>query len=85
MVSLLVGDHFEEALGLVHGHRATERGEREFADLDVESLLLGLCFGETCGGDLGVGEDGRRDRDPVLRRLVAGDDLGNDDNRVRLP
>ena len=58
LVGLLVGDDLDEAVGLVDRHGASERGERELADLNFDALLLGLRFGETDRGDLGIGEDG---------------------------
>ncbi|KAK4045465.1 hypothetical protein OUZ56_033089 [Daphnia magna] len=73
-----VGDDLDEAGGFADGEGAGERRERELADLDREPLLLALLLGEADGRDLRIGEDGAGDADPVLRRLVAGDDFCND-------
>ena len=76
---LRVGDHLDEAVGVVDRQRAAERRERELADLELRVALgLRLVLGEAGGRDLRIGEHDRGDRADVERGLVAGDDLGDD-------
>src|SRR3546814_20177607 len=69
-VTLRVGDHLHEAVGLVVGLGAAVRHHREFADLDLTAFFR-LLFGQADTGDFGPGVDDRRD-DVDRTRVVEG-------------
>src|SRR5919112_5259183 len=82
-ICLLVGDDFEEPVGLALDKRLAYSPERELRLPDLVTLLLGLRFGEPERRHLGPTEGYARDEVPVLgHRVLACHVLDGDDALV---
>ena len=55
LVSVLVGNHLDHAVGVLHRTRPAVGHEGELAGLDGEALLLGLVLSDPHRGNLGMG------------------------------
>src|SRR5215203_4752817 len=79
-ICLLVGDDFEEPVGLALDKRLAYSPERELRLPDLVAFLLGLRLGEAERRHLGPTEGYPRDEVPVLgHRVLAGHVLDGDD------
>src|SRR5918993_2714747 len=79
-ICLLVGDDFEEPVGLAFDERLAYSPERELRLPDLVTFLLSLRFGEPERRHLGPTEGYSRDEVPVLgHRVLAGHVLDGDD------
>ena len=67
LIALRIRENFYETLGLIHRHRFSERGKREFADDIIHPLALKLLFALPDRTDLGRCEDTSR-RDGTRKR-----------------
>src|SRR2546421_2833551 len=72
----LVADDLDEAFGFTQDDRLRVAPQREFADLDFETLVPGLFLGEAEAGNLRIAIGCARDAIVVERfRILTGDDL----------
>lgn len=78
LLRVLVRDDFDETIGLHHRHRFAERREGELAHLHFDALRLRFVLGQTCGRNLGIGEDRPRNASPVFGCMMPGNDFRND-------
>src|SRR5918998_261074 len=84
-ICLLVGDDFEEPVGLALDKRLAYSPERELRLPDLVTLLLGLRFGEPERRHLGPTEGYARDEVPVLgHRVLACHVLDGDEQGLGL-
>ncbi|MNE01767.1 hypothetical protein D3C80_942170 [compost metagenome] len=82
-VGLGIGDHLDEAGGVVGSHGAAAGGEGEGADVDLDAFGLQGLLGLADPRDFRVGIDDRRDQVIVHLGFVAGDALGDHDALFR--